>query len=145
MRIAGVFALLAAAGCRGEPSAPPGASEPWAAMDRTERVAHMTAVVMPRMKALFQAHDPARYATFTCATCHGAGVADGTYTMPNPALLQLVSKGFRREIYLPHQAMVRFMWSEVQPTMAELLGVRESRFGRGAGFNCRGCHVRKDG
>lgn len=136
--------LALVAGCRNDPTVPPGASKVWSAMDRGERLAHMSNQVLPRMKAAFQRHDAARYEDFGCATCHGAGASDGTYAMPNPALLPLVSKNFRGEIYVPHKEMVRFMWGEVQPAMAELLGLRNARYGRGAGFNCRGCHTRKD-
>ena len=70
--------------------------------------------------------------------------ADGSFAMPNPDLMQFPRRGFKQEVYVPHREMVRFMWGEVQPKMAELLGMRESKYGRGAGFSCRNCHVRKD-
>lgn len=105
----------------------------------------MTTVVLPRMREVFHAHDRERYASFDCGTCHGAGADDGSWAMPNPALIQFPAKGFRKEIYAPHRDMVRFMWTDVQPTMAELLGQRESKYGRTPGFSCRSCHVRRDG
>jgi cytochrome c553 len=139
--VAGVLCMLVASACRPAATVPAGAQRPWTEMNRAERHAHMTAVVLPEMRAVFQRHDAERYAAFGCETCHGPDAAARGHAMPNPALIQLPHRGFRKKIYEPHREMVRFMWSEVQPTMARLLGQRESRFGRGAGFSCRGCHV----
>ena len=145
LRLAGVatglLLIAMATACRPAATVPAGATRPWAQMDRAERQAHMTAVVLPEMRATFQRHDARRFADFGCATCHGPDAAERDYAMPNPALIQLPHRGFRKKIYVPHREMVRFMWSEVQPNMAKLLGQSESRFGRGAGFSCRGCHV----
>ncbi|MCA9694217.1 MAG: hypothetical protein KC636_31820 [Myxococcales bacterium] len=136
--------LLLTPACKATVGNPPGAAMTWEQMNFQERRAHMTRVVLPQMKAVFQAHDPERFANFGCQTCHGQGSADGSFAMPNPDLMQFPRRGFKQEVYVPHREMVRFMWGEVQPKMAELLGMRESKYGRGAGFSCRNCHVRKD-
>ena len=43
----------------------------------------MSAVVLPQMKQIFTAFD-AKFQNLSCVTCHGNGVADGTFAMPSP-------------------------------------------------------------
>ena len=45
---------------------------------KEQKVAFMKAHVMPRMSKVFQAADAARYADFTCKTCHGTNL-DGVF------------------------------------------------------------------
>src|SRR4051812_11958538 len=75
-------------------SAPPPAAEKvvgppeaaWQDMTRVQRGRYMKAVVLPAMKELFVGFDPKAFANFNCGTCHGPGVDDGSYKMPNPAI-----------------------------------------------------------
>ena len=135
-----VFALglvTAMAGCRGRASQiPPEAVQPWSAMNERERVAHMTNVVQPRMAALFRTFDDQRFAEFGCATCHGPGASNGTFAMPNPALPELNPRFFYRKHRKGQHEMATFMWKEVEPNMAQLLGLRRGE----AGVHCGTCH-----
>ena len=112
---------------------------PWEQMDHAARLAHMTAVVEPKMKQSFQAHDAERFADFGCATCHGPGVEDGTYAMPNPELPVLGRAAYRQDYAKNSREMVRFMWEHVEIETAALLGQKTGR----TRFSCRSCHVRE--
>ena len=46
---------------------------PYAQMNREQRTAFMSAVVLPQMKQVFTAFDP-KFQNFSCVTCHGNGV-----------------------------------------------------------------------
>ena len=63
---------LSACGPHGKTGIPEGQTKVWAELTEDERMEHMADVVMPRMQAIFQGHDPKRFATFGCATCHGS-------------------------------------------------------------------------
>ncbi|NVB40491.1 hypothetical protein G6O69_21805 [Pseudenhygromyxa sp. WMMC2535] len=130
-----LFVPLLACGPKGKVSVPEGADKTWAEMNEDERMAHMGAVVLPRMRAVFQAHDPERYASFGCATCHGHS---GSFEMPNPELPELDASNFYKQERQEHGDMVKLMWKEVEPTMGEALGVTYSF---GGTIECHSCHV----
>ncbi|MCA9686277.1 MAG: hypothetical protein KC457_29180 [Myxococcales bacterium] len=130
--------LTSACGPKGKVQIPEGADKQWSQMDESERMQHMSAVVLPRMRTVFQDHDPKRFADFDCATCHGSGANHGDFTMPNPELPQLHSAHFYKQERKQHGDMVRLMWQQVEPTMGEALGVTYSF---GGTIDCAACHV----
>ena len=134
-----VFLALLGCGPRGQTGIPEGQTKPWAEMDESERMEHMATVVLPRMQAVFQGHDPERFADFSCATCHGSSVADGDYAMPNPSLPVLDASSFYKKHRKGEPDMVRLMWKEVEPAMGESLAVT---YGLGGGaIECQSCHI----
>jgi hypothetical protein len=106
-------------------------------MSEEERMAHMTTVVEPRMATLFQQFDAQRFGDFGCRTCHGTGADDGSFAMPNPELPKLDPTLFYREARKEHHAIADFMWKEVEPTMAEVLGLPRGE----KGIDCGSCHI----
>lgn len=162
-----VPALAATAGCGGGGSPQPVSATPpsaapapavddgpvvgpptvaWEDMDRDQRGRYMVKVVMPTMAPLFKAFDPARYAKFGCDTCHGEGVTDRTFAMPNPDILPLPGPGDQEKfapIYQRAPKMVEFMGSQVMPEMARLLGREPFDYTRPKpdAFACLGCHT----
>jgi hypothetical protein len=133
--------LLLSTGCgpHGKTGIPEGRSEPWAAMDESERMEHMAAVVAPRLEAVFREHDPERFANFGCATCHGSGAASGDYQMPSPSLPVLDASNFYKKHRKEQPKMVKLMWQQVEPAMGEALALT---YGLGESeINCQTCHI----
>lgn len=115
----------------------------WKDMTKPERGAYMRDVVTPQMKAAFVAFD-AKYANdFGCATCHGAGVADHSFKMPNPDIFVL--KATHEEMAVIAQQKpewMKFMVEQVKPKMADLLGVPAwDPEKHPDGFGCHACHT----
>ena len=113
-------------------------------MNREQRAAFMKQTVVPTMKPLFQEYDPKRFGEFNCKTCHGAGVADGSFKMPNPALPVLPAPdkfmAFAKDP--KNQAALKFMAEKVKPTMAKLLQKSEFDPSTNQGeFGCHACHT----
>src|SRR6476469_1535595 len=82
--------LLAACGSSSKPAATPApAPAAWKDMNLDQRVEFMKREVMPKSKAIFVAFDEKKYKDMDCVTCHGDGVADGSYEMPNPKIKAL--------------------------------------------------------
>ena len=130
---------LLACGPHGETGVPEGQSKPWADMDDDERMQHMAAVVMPRMQAVFQGHDPDRFADFGCATCHGSGSSNGTFDMPNPELPKLDAANLYKQHRKASPDITKLMWKEVEPAMGESLALT---YGLGeAQLSCKSCHI----
>jgi hypothetical protein len=124
-------------------TAPP-ADLPFKDMSHEQRIAFMKQSVMPTMKPLFQEYDAKRYGELNCKTCHGAGAADGTFKMPNPALPVLPSPdkfaAFAKDP--KNQPAIKFMAEKVKPTMARLLQKSEYDPKTNQGeFGCNACHV----
>lgn len=130
---------LLACGPHGKTGIPEGQSKPWAEMDHDERMQHMGAVVMPRLQAVFEAHDAKRFADFGCVTCHGEGARDGSFEMPNPNLAELDAANLYRKHRQESPDMVKLMWKEVEPAMGEALA--ETYGMGGAQVSCASCHV----
>jgi hypothetical protein len=134
-----LFSLsLLACGAHGKTGIPEGSDKPWADMDHDERMAHMGAVVMPRAQAVFEGHDPERFSTFGCATCHGGGASDGSFAMPNPGLPQLDAANLYKKHRKETPDMVKLMWKHVEPTMGEALAVT---YGFDGAISCGSCHI----
>jgi cytochrome c553 len=120
------------------------ASGPTAAWDElppAARLAAMRASVTQRMRALFVAEDPHRYARFACATCHGRDGPARGYRMPNPDLLLEPTPWNTGPSPDPAQAPSArdaFMARVVAPEMGRLLGRRDAASG------CFACHTREE-
>jgi hypothetical protein len=114
----------------------------WDKMDRSDRMALMKKVVFPTMRKEFQAFDAKRYANFKCITCHGAGVSDGSYKMPNPELPKLPSSKEGWEKIMKEKGdMLKFMKEHVKPEMASMLGMKPYDMKTKTGFGCGNCHT----
>lgn len=113
----------------------------WKKMNREERIQYMRQTVLPKMRQEFAAFDPVKYERINCKTCHGEGVTNETYKMPNPKLPKLpsTSKGFA-VLMEKDTAIMGFMVHTVKPQMAELLGMPPSMKGV-EGFGCGNCHL----
>jgi hypothetical protein len=105
----------------------------WAELDHDQRAKFMAKVVVPKMKPLFQAFDPNRFAHFDCRTCHGPSAEHDVFRMPNPQLFALpkTREGFDA-LGAKEPAWVKFMSEQVKPQMAELLG--------SPALSCETCH-----
>ncbi|HYM19681.1 MAG TPA: hypothetical protein VEW28_01620 [Candidatus Kapabacteria bacterium] len=117
----------------------------WDSMDFDAKKGYMKAVVMPHMKALFVVFDSAKYSEIKCKTCHGEGVASGTYKMPNPRLPKLpkTAEGFKA-LMDKHPDMMKFMGGTVKPEMAKLLGLKQYNKDNPTGFGCGNCHTQEE-
>lgn len=129
---------LSSCGPKGMVSAPEGYEKLWSEMSEAERMEVMATVVTPKMRKLFQAQDPERFADFGCATCHKGEDKVTDYSMPNPELPTLYTDGFYKKHRKEHGDMVKFMWQKVEPAMGEALGVTYSFGGH---IECATCHV----
>jgi len=96
---------------------------PFALLDRDQRMQFMRERVVPVMAPLFRAHDPQRYSTFDCKTCHGDS---RDFTQPNAALTRLGKANDPRG--------VAWMTTSITPAMARVLD--------DPAFDCTRCHVR---
>jgi len=130
--------LLPACGPQGQTGIPENQTKPWAELDEDERMQHMAAVVLPNMQAVFQGHDAARFADFSCATCHDSGATSGDFSMPSASLPVLDAAGFYKKHRKNQKEMVRLMWKLVEPAMGEALAVTH---GFGGTIECQSCHL----
>jgi hypothetical protein len=120
----------------------------WKDMTTEQRGRYMAKVVVPAMEPLFKGFDAKRFADFSCDTCHGKGVEDQTYKMPNPDILALPKPGDQAAfapIYEKHPEMVQFMGGKVMPEMARLLGLEPFDYTnpKPDAFGCTGCHTQQ--
>jgi hypothetical protein len=120
----------------------PAAGE-WDAWSRDRKLGHMQAIVLPDARTELTAYDARRFTTMTCKTCHGDGVDDGSFRMPNPALPQLdgTPDGFQR-LEREHPQAVEAM-NKLTRRTADLLGEQPFSPQTGSGFGCFRCHVNK--
>ena len=95
--------------------------------------------VMPEMGALFTKFDPVEFAKPDCELCHGKGVEDGSFEMPNPDLMALDFSAMDK-LTPKEQKMAEFMSKELKPQMAALLGEEEYSEANPKGFGCLECH-----
>jgi len=105
----------------------------WAELDHDQRAKFMAQVVVPKMKPLFQAFDPKRFAEFDCRTCHGEGAEHDVFRMPNAQLFALpkTSEGFDA-LATKKPRWVKFMTDQVKPEMTRILGM--------PALACETCH-----
>lgn len=114
----------------------------WHEMTKGQRKDFMKKVIKPAMEKEFQAFDPVRFKKFNCATCHGDGAKDESFTMPNPKLFKLpnTSEGFQ-QLMVKDSAFLSFMGKVVKPKMAAMLGLPEFNMTTKKGFGCMECHT----
>jgi hypothetical protein len=122
------------------PSPAPG-PKGWSDMSKDERMALMKTQVLPKMKESFQGFDAKRYADFTCKTCHGEGVKEGKFDMPNPKLPVLDATGGFKKEQQKHPKALQFMMTAVVPQMADILGLPKFDPATHQGFGCAACHT----
>ena len=65
-------------------------AKPWTDMNHEERLQLMKTKVLPTMKAKFQAFNAEEFGDFGCETCHGSGIKQGNFDMPNPEYWRIV-------------------------------------------------------
>jgi hypothetical protein len=154
------LAMIAAAACGGiaaacggtqpapsTPAVPPASQsaappqKSWTDMNHDERLLLMKTGVFPRMQEAFQKLDAKRFADFSCKTCHGEGVKEKTFDMPNPQLPKLDPKGdFKAEMDV-HPDVTKFMMTTVVPTVSGILGIPQYDPATKKGFGCHNCHT----
>lgn len=114
----------------------------WAEMSDEDKGAWMRDEVLPRMTTMFQDFDGERYASVTCATCHGAGVGSGNFEMPTNDLPALPATGTPEQQAMVDQytEMATFMFQGVLPAMQTLVGAEPYNEETQEGFSCYSCH-----
>jgi hypothetical protein len=110
---------------------------PFDSLDHDQRIQFMKEKVVPTMKPIFQGHDATKFAEFGCKTCHGPGVDEGKYDMPNDLLPKLDFADMSK--FKP--ADVEWMSTQVKPTMAGLLQQPAMSPENPKGFGCLECHT----
>jgi hypothetical protein len=156
IRSLAIFLAIAGAsaesnGCARRPVASHGAAAPttttagvggrdaWSSLTWDERHDEMTWLIHPQMSRLFQRFEKTPYPELTCRTCHGSDAEKVQYKMPNglppldPVHMPDANDG-------PDAEVAKFMFEEVTPTMANLLGVTVGDPRSGRGFGCFSCH-----
>jgi hypothetical protein len=108
----------------------------WDEMDFNARKKYMQDVVSPTMKTHFQAEDAEAFADFGCATCHGSGANDGSFSMPSD--MHDLDPGNMPQPDGP--GLAGFMYETVVPEMATLLGTTPYDPKTNTGFGCFNCH-----
>jgi hypothetical protein len=127
------------------PTGAPGPGE-WAAWSHEQKLAYMKTGFIDAERAIFASWEPVRFRSLTCRDCHGPGVADGSFRLPNPDLPRLApgADGFK-ELATHEPEVLAFMQKRLVPETARLLGVPAFNFEEHTGFSCYQCHVRQDG
>ncbi len=125
---------------------PPDAPKPgeWATWSRDRKMAYMKGSFMNAERAIFASWEPVRFKEIACHHCHGPGVEDGTFRLPNPDLPRLApgADGFR-ELLAHEPEVLAFMQKRVVPETARLLGLAPFDMEAHTGFSCYQCHVRQ--
>ena len=144
--LTGAAARAAASASTAEPGAAGKAD--WDKMSTDERKKLMKTQVLPEMKKTFQAVNPQRYKSFSCATCHGDGATSGTFKMPNPKLPKLPAPTDQAGFMALQQKkpeVFKFMETMVKPKVASILGLPEWSPQNPKGFGCFACHTSQAG
>jgi hypothetical protein len=112
-------------------------------MNRGQRLDYMIKTVMPKMKASFVAFDSKRFARMDCATCHGDGVDDASFALPNPKLPKLLEPDTFAKHRQATPEITQFMLEKVEPQMADLMEVQGFDPATRKGLSCYNCHPRE--
>jgi hypothetical protein len=140
-----VFVLGACGGGGSPKPTEPPAPTVWKDMNADQRMAYMKDVVLPETKKLFVKFDPQRYANFDCITCHGDGVVDGSYELPNDKIKPLPNSEEAFVAWVTKEPEMgkyaEFMAMELEPAMGKLLSktVFDPKTGTGE-VSCTMCH-----
>ena len=113
----------------------------WDSMTKDQKKDVMKKVVLPKMKEDFSGFDAKKYADITCATCHGDGAKNGSYTMPNPKLPKLDPAGGFKKHMDKKPEITKFMMQKVVPDMAAALNEPPLDPATQKGFSCGACHT----
>ena len=107
---------------------------PWEEMSAFERELYMAGKVTPVMAELFQGANAARYAEFSCETCHGAAMREVDFKMPAEDLFPLPEPESPAwaQLEASFPEVMAFMKEEVTPAMGTLLGIER--------YSCMHCH-----
>jgi cytochrome c553 len=145
---AACLAGLARAHAADAPAAPAADAKKidWEHASVAEKKKYMKTVVLPTMKKEFIGFDAKKYSKMNCATCHGDGVDDGKFKMPNPKLPKLPKPTAQSdfvELQKKKPEAVKFMGTVVKPKMAELLGLPQWSPDHKNGFGCYHCHTKE--
>jgi hypothetical protein len=124
----------AAAGQPGQPGVP------WADKDAKARQQWMVTAVMPKMKAMFKAHDEANFQGFKCQTCHGDDMKAKKFAMPSDSIYALDPKRPVEAAMEYDEDVTKFMVEQVVPEMAALLDTTPLDPATGQGLGCFSCH-----
>ncbi len=117
-------------------------TQTWAELDAGQRKEYMKKSVIPRMGDEFAAFN-AKYAEFTCLSCHGSSAKKGNFKMPNAELPKLPKDPeAMKKIAMEKPDYMMFMADMVKPHMADLLGMKafDPKTKTGV-FGCGNCHV----
>ena len=111
-------------------------------MDHEAREDYMRNVVMPKMRKVFADFNAEKFPKINCKTCHGEGVTNETFKMPNPKLPKLPSaESGWTELNAKKPEMMKFMMEVVKPEMAKLLNIPQRDKDHPKGFGCTNCHT----
>lgn len=110
-------------------------------MSREQKMALMKDVVLPKATALLQEHDKKKFAEVKCGTCHGPGVKDDKYDMPNAKLPKLDAADQFAKHKKKSEKMLAFMMEKFTPAVAEAIGEPMWSPETPAGFGCGKCHT----
>jgi hypothetical protein len=116
----------------------------WATWSRDQKMAYMKGSFMTAERAIFASWEPVRFKELACHHCHGPGVIDGTFRLPNPDLPRLAPgpDGFK-ELLAHEPEVLDFMQQRLVPETARLLGLPPFDMKAHTGFSCYQCHVRQ--
>lgn len=115
----------------------------WKDMNHDQRRDYMKSTVLPKMKAEFAAYDSKHFGNITCGTCHGDGMKDGSFKMPNPKIMPKIPNDMPsfEKLSKDKPDAVKFMSTKVVPLMAQMLGEEPMDPKTGKGFGCHECHT----
>lgn len=119
----------------------------WKKMSHDDKKDYMKTVVLPRMRKIFRSFDSSRFEKIRCKTCHGDGVVNESYKMPNEKLPKLPNsaEGWKKLSQTKDSVIMKFMSTTVKPKMAELLGLTPfDPQTNPKGFGCHNCHTLKE-
>lgn len=114
----------------------------WEKMSHNQRKEYMHEVVMPQMRDVFRKFDSTEFGEVKCMLCHGDGVKDQSFKMPNPKLPKLpkTPEGWKA-LNEKKPKWMKFMSETVKPQMAQLLGMKPFDPKTGKGLGCMECHT----
>jgi hypothetical protein len=132
----------------GEPIGSPVLGPPhqaWAELTPVQQQRFMTKVVLPKFRGMFQDFDTKVFATVKSVTCHGPGVDDGKFKLPNPKLYVLPdSKEDFDKLTAKKRNWMDFM-KLVEDRMATTLGMRQNGADDPDWHGCYSCHTHRPG